>query len=116
MKSAAATAAVKSAGEARPPGIAKQSATTEPELAESADDAGPSWSRANGNSAAATAAVESSGTALSTRIAKQSSTTVPELAESSDESGPSWSRANGDSAADAAAVKCLLEKLGPCGS
>ena len=35
MDSAVATAAVKSAGEARPPGIAEQSATTDPELMES---------------------------------------------------------------------------------
>ena len=50
--SAAATAAVKSAGDARPPGIVKQSATKKPELAESSGGAGPPWSRANGNSAA----------------------------------------------------------------
>ena len=49
----------KSAGEARPPGIAKQSATTGPELMESC---GPSRSRACGmNCAAATAAVKSAG-------------------------------------------------------
>ena len=62
VDSAAATAAVKSAGKARPPGIPKQCATTKPELAESSGGAGPSWSKASGmNSAAATAAVKSAG-------------------------------------------------------
>ena len=46
--SAAATAAVKSAGKARPPGIARQSATTEHEFAQSSDEVGPSWSKAKG--------------------------------------------------------------------
>ena len=47
------------AGEAPPPGIAKQSATTKPELAESSGGVGLCWSRADGmNSAAATAAVK----------------------------------------------------------
>ena len=53
----------KTVGESRPlPGIAKQSATTKPGLVEkSSGAAGPSWSRANGDSAAATAAVKSAG-------------------------------------------------------
>ena len=43
-----------SAGKARPPGIAKQSATTEPEFAERSGEVGPSWSRTDGmNNAAA---------------------------------------------------------------
>ena len=45
VDSASATAAIKPAWEARPPGIAEQSATTELELAESSDEAGPSWSK-----------------------------------------------------------------------
>ena len=54
------------------PGIAKQSATTEPELMESCGGAGPSWSRANGDSAADAAPVKSAGEARSTRIVKYS--------------------------------------------
>ena len=75
------------AGEARLPGIAKQSATTKPELAESSSGAGPSWSRAKGNSAAAAAAVKSAGEARFARFVKYSLTSKsePELAESYDE-------------------------------
>ena len=52
--SVATAADAKSAGKARPLGIAKQSATTEHELAESSDEVGPSWSEASGmNNAAA---------------------------------------------------------------
>ena len=77
--SAAATAAVKSFGEVRLPGIARQSAKTEPELAESSDEVWPSWSTANG-SAAATAAFKSAGEGRPPSIAKQSATTEHELA------------------------------------
>ena len=113
MDSAAATAAVKSAGKARPPRLAKQSATTEPELAESSDEAGPFWSKANVNSAAATVAVKSAGEAQPSSIAKQSATTEPELVQSCGGAGPSWSRAFGNSAADAAAVKSAGETRSP---
>ena len=73
-----ATAAVKSVGEARPPGVAKQSATTEPELVGSCGGAGPSWSRAYGNSAADAAAVKSAGETRSSRIVKYSVTSESE--------------------------------------
>ena len=46
--SAGVTAVAKSAGEARLPGIAEHSVSTEPELAESSDETGLSWSRAGG--------------------------------------------------------------------
>ena len=72
------TAVAMLADEARPPGNAKQSATTEPELAESSDGAGPSWSRASGNSAATTAAVKSAGEARPSRIVKNSVTSESE--------------------------------------
>ena len=58
--SAVGTAGAVPAGEASPPGIAKQSAMTKPELAESSGEAGPFRSRVNGtNSAAAAAAAKS---------------------------------------------------------
>ena len=84
--SAAATAVAKSVGEFQPPGIVEQSATTKPELAESSGGAGPSWSRANGNSAPATAAVKSAGGARPSRIVKYSVTSESksELAENSE--------------------------------
>ena len=71
------------AGEARLPRIAKQSATTNPELAESSDEAGLCCSRANDNSAAVTAAVKSAGETRSSRIVKYSVTSKSssELAE-----------------------------------
>ena len=79
MDSAAATAGVKSAGKARPPRIAKQSGTTERELAESSDEGGPCWSRAYGNSAAdASAAAKSAGESRSSRIVKYSVTSESE--------------------------------------
>ena len=78
MNSAAASAAVKSAGKARPPRIAKQSATKVPELAEGSDEAGLSWSRANGDSAASTAAVKSAGETRPSRIVKYSVTSESE--------------------------------------
>ena len=65
-------------------GIAKQSATTRPELAKSSSGAGPSWSRANGtNRAAATAAVKCAGETRPSRIVKYSATSESgsELAE-----------------------------------
>ena len=74
-------------GEARLPGVAKQSATTAADIAVSSGEAGPSWSRANGNSAAASAAEKSAGEARPSRIVKYSVTSESELdfAESSDE-------------------------------
>ena len=44
MNSAVDTAVARTADEVRPPGVAEQSATTKPELAESSGRAGPSWS------------------------------------------------------------------------
>ena len=81
--SAAAAAAVKSGGKARLLGTAKQSATTEHELAESSDEVGLSRSRASGNSATATADVKSGGKARPSRIVKYSVTSgsESELAE-----------------------------------
>ena len=75
------------AGEAQPPGIAKQSAMMMPELAETSGEAGPSWLRANGNSVAATAAAKSAGETRPTRIVKYSVTSESEseFAESSEE-------------------------------
>ena len=85
------TAVARPAGEAGPPGIVKQSATTEPELAESSDGVGSSWSRAKGmNSAAAAAALKSAGEARFLRFVKYVKTgSEPELAES-DERGQKW--------------------------
>ena len=61
------TAVAKSAGEDRPPGLAKYSATSEPELAKfvlKLSPLGSSWARANGkNNAGATAVVRSVGEA-----------------------------------------------------
>ena len=71
-----------------------QSASTKPGLVESSSDAGPSWSRACGNSASLLRKLG--------LLELQRATTEPELAESPDEAGPSWSRANGKSAASAA--------------
>ena len=50
-----------SSDEARPPGIEKQGATTDFDIAVSSGEAGPSWPKASGNGAAATAAVKSAG-------------------------------------------------------
>ena len=81
---AAATTAIKPAGESRLPEVAKHSATTKPELAESSSGAGPSWTKASGmNSAAATAAIKPVGEARPPGIVKQRATTKPELAKSS---------------------------------
>ena len=100
---------------ARPPGIAKQSATTESDIAVSIGVAGTSWPRANHvDSAAVTAAVKSGGKARHPGIAKQCATTKPELAESSGGAGPSWPKASGmNSAAAAAAVKSSGEARPP---
>ena len=71
------------AGEAQPPGIAQQSATTKPELAETSGAAGLFESKVNGrNSAGITAAAMPAGEAGPPGIAKQSATTKLELAES----------------------------------
>ena len=89
-----------SSDEARPPGIEKQGATTDSEIAVSSDEVGPSWSKANCmNSAAPTAAVKSAGEARPHGIAKQSATTKPELAKTSGEAGSPWSRADAKSVA-----------------
>ena len=80
-----------SSDEARPPGIEKHSAVTERELAEGSDGVGPLWSRASRDSAAAAADVKSAGKARDCK----SATTEPEFAEICDEVGPSWSKANG---------------------
>ena len=74
MTSAAVAAAdAKSAADARPPEIAKQSATTKPELAESSGEAGSLWSRAGGttNTAAVAAVAMSADEARPSGIAKQ---------------------------------------------
>ena len=93
--SAMVTAAARLAGGARPPGIAKESATTESDIAASSDEAGPFWPKASGrDGVAATAAVKSFGEARPPGIAKHSATKERELAEGSDEVGPSWSKAN----------------------
>ena len=78
INSAAASAAVKSAGKSSASRIVKESATTKPELAESSDEAGPCCSRANDNSAAVTAAVKSAGETRSSRIVKYSVTSESE--------------------------------------
>ena len=85
----------KTVGEPRPPGIAKNSTTTET----SSGEAGRSWPRANGDSTAATAAVKSAGEPRPPGLAKHSATTERELVEISDEAGPSWSIAHGSAAA-----------------
>ena len=81
------TAVVRPADEARPPGIAKQSAKTKAKLAESSGGAGPSWSRAKGtNGAAAAASVKYTGEPRLSRFVKNrvTSESEPELAKSSD--------------------------------
>ena len=76
----------KSVGEVRPPRIAKYMVTAKSELAESSDEVGPSWSKANGI-AAASAAFKSAGEPRPSRIVKCSVTSESEseLARSSDE-------------------------------
>ena len=81
VDSAAGTAALKSAGEGRPPGIAKQSVPAKLELAESFGEAGPSRSKASGiNSAAGTAAVKSDGEFPHCGIVKYGATKESKLA------------------------------------
>ena len=94
---AADTTGAKSVGEARPPEFAKQSATTEPELMESYDETGPSWSRANGDRAAATAAVQSAGETRPSRIVRYSVTSESEseVAQPSDEESSPRERRSG---------------------
>ena len=77
VDSTAVTAAVKSAGEARHPEMAKQSATTKPELAESSGEAGSHWSRSGGqtNTAAAAAVANSADEARPPGFAKHSAKT-----------------------------------------
>ena len=75
------TAVARLADDARPPRTAEHSATTNSDIAVSAGEAGPSWSRASGmNSAAATAAVKSAGEARPPRIAKYGAKKESELA------------------------------------
>ena len=106
--SAGVTAAARLAGGAWPPGVGKQSATTESDIAKSSDEAGPSWPKARArDGVAATAAVKLFGEARPPGIAKHSAVSERELAEGSDGVGPSWSRASGDSAAAAADVKSV---------
>ena len=109
-------------GEARLPGIAKNSATTAvpvvvPTFAESVGDpagiaknsatskgeAGSSWSRDGGMTSAAVAAAdaESAADARLPEIEKQSATTKPELCETSGNVGPLRSRAGGTNSAAA---------------
>ena len=65
------TAAAMPAGEARPPGIAKQSATAESDIAVSPGEAGPSWPRAKSTpSAVVTAAAMPAGEARPPGIEK----------------------------------------------
>ena len=86
--SADVTIVAKAVGEARPSGIAKHSTVTEPDIAVSSGEAGPSWRRAHDmNSAAATATAKSAGEARPPRIVKHRATTKPELAESSSGAG-----------------------------
>ena len=93
---AAATAAVKSAGEARPHGIAKQSATTKPELAKTSGGAGSPWSRAGGtNSAVATADAMPADEARLPGCARRSTTTESALAVSPGDAGSSGSSVQG---------------------
>ena len=114
---AGAAAIAMPADEARPPGIAKQSAMMKPELAETSGEAGPFRSRVNGtSSAAATADAMPAGGARPHGIAKQKATTKPELAERSGEAGRNWSRAGGTTkTAAAAAVSNSADGVRPSG-
>ena len=106
MSSAAATADAIPAGEARPHGIAMQSATTKPELAESSGEAGSPWSRAGGTTSTdATAAVANSAdVAQPPGFAKHSATTESALAVSPGDAGSSGSRAGGT-------TRCVGDKV-----
>ena len=96
-----ATTLAKTVGEPRPPGIAKNSATTEA----SSGEAGPSWTEADGTTSADdTAPVKSAGEARPPGIAKCSAVTERELAKSFGGVGSSQPRANG-SASGVADVK-----------
>ena len=78
----------KNVGEPRPPGIAKNSTTTEA----SSGKAVPSWPRAyDMDSAVAAAAVESAGEVQPPGIAKRNAVAEREFAKSSGGVGPSWS-------------------------
>ena len=99
-RSAASTAVAKSAGEARPLGIAEHSASRELPLAKSAGEAGSSWSRTTcTTSAAAAAAAKSVGEDRPPGTARFSAASESKLAQSSDEAGSSWTRANGTTSA-----------------
>ena len=82
----AAAASLKSAGDARPPAIAK-SAMMKPELAETSREAGPFRSRVNGTNSATAADAMPAGEARPHEISKQSATTKSALAESSGGAG-----------------------------
>ena len=101
--SAATAAVARSEDEDRPPGIAKNSATSK-------GDAGSSWSRDGGTTIAAAAAADAKSVAEAwpREIAKQSATTKPKLAESSGEAGSPWFRAGGTTNTAAVAAVAML--------
>ena len=105
------------AGEARLPGVAEQSATTDSVIAVSSGEVGPSCPRAKSwNSARIAAGVVLAGEAQPPGIAKQSATTKPELAESSGEAGSLLCRAGGTTnIAAAAAVTNSADEARPPG-
>ena len=86
--SAGVTAAARTAGEARPPGIAKQSASLDSDIAGSSDEARPPG------------------------IEKQGATTDSDIAVSSDEAGPSRPKANGRNSRRYSSCKVGWGKLG----
>ena len=106
-----------SSDDARPPGTDKQGATTESDIAVSLGEAGPSRPRAIGrNSAGSTAVAMPAGEARHLGIAKQSATTKPEFAESSGGAGSHGSKVGGmTNAAVAAAVANSADEGRPPG-
>ena len=111
MNSAVATAAAKSAGGAQPLEIAKQSATTKPELVESSGEAGSPWSKAGGTTKTAVVAAVAMPVdeARPPGFTKHSTSTQSDIAVSSGEAGLSGSRANGTNSVGVAAGAGLLE-------
>ena len=87
--SAATTAVAKSAGEARPPGIAKQCASTKSQIAVSSGEAGFPSPEKDTTSADAAAVAKPVGEARPPGIAKYSASTECEFAKSPDEAGSS---------------------------
>ena len=121
MQSAGATGIVQSFGEARPPAFVECSGTkSESEHAESLgdeDEAGSSWSGANGMTSAFTSAKYVDG-ARPLGIAKCATTesvlAISSDEESSDETGLPWSRASGTwSTAETAAVAKSVDGVWP---